>query len=184
ASRDGGRRDEPGGGPGRQARPPGRGARPTGERGTEPAPHRLAAHGPARPARPVLRRSRRTPRPAHAPRGARAARGRAAAVEGARVVPARRLERRARLSTSRRWTGAPLGPLAVVGAGQIGGSVALAARAAGAVTEVVGWSRNAENLERARALGIIDRVAASRAEVARGAALVALATPVGSLGEV
>jgi prephenate dehydrogenase len=71
-----------------------------------------------------------------------------------------------------------------VGAGQIGGSVALAARAAGAVTEVVGWSRNGETLERARSLGIIDRVAASRAEVARGAALVVLATPVRSLGEV
>jgi prephenate dehydrogenase len=85
---------------------------------------------------------------------------------------------------ARRWSGAPLGPLAVVGAGQIGGSVALALRAAGAVTEVVGWSRNAETLERARSLGIIDRSAASRADVARGAALVVLATPVRSLGEV
>jgi prephenate dehydrogenase len=85
---------------------------------------------------------------------------------------------------ARRWSGAPLGPLAVVGVGQIGGSVALAARAAGAVTEVVGWSRNAETLERARHLGIIDRAAAARADVARGAALVVLATPVRSLGEV
>jgi prephenate dehydrogenase len=85
---------------------------------------------------------------------------------------------------ARRWTGAPLGPLAVVGAGQIGGSVALALRAAGAVTEVVGWSRSTDTLERARALGIIDRIATSRAEVARGAALVVLATPVRSLGEV
>jgi prephenate dehydrogenase len=86
--------------------------------------------------------------------------------------------------TARRWSGTPLGSLAVVGVGQIGGSVALAARAAGAVTEVVGWGRNAETLERARALGIIDRVAATRADVARGAALVVLATPVRSLGEV
>jgi prephenate dehydrogenase len=85
---------------------------------------------------------------------------------------------------SRRWSGAPLGPLAVVGVGQIGGSVALAARAAGAVTEVVGWGRSAETLERARSLGIIDRAAKSRADVARGAALVVLATPVRSLGEV
>jgi prephenate dehydrogenase len=88
------------------------------------------------------------------------------------------------VSTARRWTGAPLGPLAVVGVGQIGGSVALAARAAGAVTEVVGWGRNAETLARAKTLGLVDRVAPTRAEVARGAALVVLATPVRSLGDV
>jgi len=88
------------------------------------------------------------------------------------------------VSTARRWSRAPIGPLAVVGVGQIGGSVALAARAAGAVTEVVGWGRNAETLERARALGIIDRIAPARADVARGAALVVLATPVRSLGEI
>jgi prephenate dehydrogenase len=86
--------------------------------------------------------------------------------------------------TARRWSGTPLGSLAVIGVGQIGGSVALAARAAGAVTEVVGWGRSAETLERAKSLGIIDRAAATRAEVARGAALVVLATPVRSLGEV
>jgi prephenate dehydrogenase len=86
--------------------------------------------------------------------------------------------------SARRWSGAPLGSLAVIGVGQIGGSVALAARAAGAVTEVVGWGRSAETLERARSLGIIDRVASARAEVARGAALVVLAMPVRSLGEV
>jgi len=85
---------------------------------------------------------------------------------------------------ARRWTGAPIGPLAVIGVGQIGGSVALAARAAGAVTEVVGWGRSPETLARARSLGIVDRVAPSRAEVARDAALVVLAMPVRSLGEV
>jgi prephenate dehydrogenase len=86
--------------------------------------------------------------------------------------------------SARRWSGPPLGSLAVIGVGQIGGSVALAARAAGAITDVVGWGRSGETLERARALGIVDRVAATRAEVARGAALVVLATPVRSLGEV
>jgi prephenate dehydrogenase len=74
--------------------------------------------------------------------------------------------------------------MAVIGVGQIGGSVALAARAAGAVTDVVGWGRSAETLERAQALGIIDRAAPTRAEVARGAAVVVLATPVRSLGDV
>jgi prephenate dehydrogenase len=81
-----------------------------------------------------------------------------------------------------RWDGAPLGPLAVIGLGQIGGSVALAARAAGAVGEVVGWSRSAETLRRAREVGIVDRAATSAAEAARGAAVVVLATPVLSLG--
>ena len=79
------------------------------------------------------------------------------------------------MSTQRRWSGPALGRMAVMGAGQIGGSVALAARAAGAVTEVVAWSRTREKLERAQALGIIDRSASSAAEAARGAALVVLA---------
>lgn len=83
----------------------------------------------------------------------------------------------------RRWSGAPVGRLAVIGAGQIGGSVALGARVAGAVTEVVAWSRTKDKLERAQALGIIDRAAPSAAEAARGAALVVLATPVRSLGD-
>jgi prephenate dehydrogenase len=49
---------------------------------------------------------------------------------------------------------------------------------------VVAWSRTREKLERAQALGIIDRSATSAAEAARGAALVVLATPVRSLGEI
>ena len=73
--------------------------------------------------------------------------------------------------------------MAVIGVGQIGGSVALGARVAGAVTEVVAWSRTREKLERAQSLGIIDRIAPSAAEAARGAALVVLATPVRSLGD-
>ena len=77
-----------------------------------------------------------------------------------------------------RWDGPPLGPLAVIGVGQIGGSVALAARAAGATREVVGWSRSAETLGRARDAGIVDRAAPSAREAVRGAAVVVLATPV------
>jgi prephenate dehydrogenase len=88
------------------------------------------------------------------------------------------------VTSSRRWTGTPLGPLAVIGVGQIGGSVALAVRAAGAVSEVVGWSRNAETRARAQSLGITDRAAASPAEAVKGAALVVLATPVLSLGAI
>ena len=73
--------------------------------------------------------------------------------------------------------------MAVIGVGQIGGSVALSARVAGAVTEVVAWSRTREKLDRAQALGIIDRAARSTADAARGAAVEVLATPVRSLGE-
>lgn len=82
------------------------------------------------------------------------------------------------------WEGPPLGRMAVIGVGQIGGSVALAARAAGAVTEVVGFSRSAETLRAARELGIIDRGVATAAEAAAGAAVVVLATPVRSLGRI
>src|SRR5437764_14942927 len=87
------------------------------------------------------------------------------------------------MSAQRRWSGVPLGRMAVIGVGQIGGSVALGARVAGAVTEVVAWSRTRDKLERAQALGIIDRAARSTAEAARGAAGVVLATPGRSLGE-
>jgi prephenate dehydrogenase len=86
------------------------------------------------------------------------------------------------MSAAARWVGPPLGPLAVIGVGQIGGSIALAARAAGAVTSVTGWSRSAETLRRAVERGILDRAAPSALEAARGAALVVLATPVRSLG--
>jgi prephenate dehydrogenase len=86
------------------------------------------------------------------------------------------------VTTQRRWSSPALGPLAVIGVGQIGGSVALAARVAGAVTEVVAFGRSRDTLERARALGIIDRAVPSAAEAARGAGLVVLATPVRSLG--
>src|SRR5262245_59943248 len=73
--------------------------------------------------------------------------------------------------------------MAVIGVGQIGGSVALGARVAGAVTEVVAWSRTKEKLDRAQALGIIDRATRSTADAARGTKVVILATPVRSLKE-
>jgi prephenate dehydrogenase len=81
-----------------------------------------------------------------------------------------------------RWTGTPLGPLAVIGVGQIGGSVALAARAAGAITSVAGWSRSAVTMTLAAERGIVDHLAGSAREAVRGAAVVVLATPVRSLG--
>jgi len=85
---------------------------------------------------------------------------------------------------ARRFDGGPLGRMAVIGLGQIGGSIALAAREVGAVSGVTGWSRTPETLRRATQLGIIDTGAGSAREAVGGAAVVVLATPVGSLGAV
>ncbi|MDN5862827.1 MAG: prephenate dehydrogenase/arogenate dehydrogenase family protein [Salinisphaera sp.] len=71
--------------------------------------------------------------------------------------------------------------LAVIGVGLIGGSTALALRAAGAVTEVVGAGRSRVNMERAKALGIVDRIADSAADAVAGADAVLVAVPVGAM---
>jgi len=68
----------------------------------------------------------------------------------------------------------------VVGVGLIGGSFALALKAAGLCGRVVGLGRGRANLEQARALGIIDAIAAGP-QAAREADLVFVATPVGAL---
>jgi prephenate dehydrogenase len=70
--------------------------------------------------------------------------------------------------------------MAVAGVGLIGGSLALAARAAGLVGEVVGLGRSEANLRVARERGIVDRVAPDAAAAARGADVVVLAAPVGA----
>ena len=70
--------------------------------------------------------------------------------------------------------------VAVVGLGLLGGSVGLAARSRGVAREVVGATRSSEARAQALASGAVDRVAAI-AEVARGADLVVLATPVGAM---
>ena len=72
--------------------------------------------------------------------------------------------------------------IAVVGTGLIGGSVGLAARAAGHV--VVGHDLDGERLERARALGVVDEVAPDLPAAVAGADLVVVATPVGRAAEV
>lgn len=70
--------------------------------------------------------------------------------------------------------------MCVAGVGLIGGSLALAARQAGLVGEVVGFGRTARNLEVARERGIIDRVATDPASAVADADLVVLAAPVGT----
>jgi prephenate dehydrogenase len=70
------------------------------------------------------------------------------------------------------------GRVAVVGVGLIGGSFALALKAAKACDEIVGVGRGRANLEAALALGAIDRATGEVAQAAQGADLVLVATPV------
>lgn len=70
--------------------------------------------------------------------------------------------------------------LVIAGVGLIGGSFALAARAAGLVGEIVGMGRTRRNLDEALRLGIIDRIATDPAEAARDADVFLLAAPVGT----
>lgn len=76
-----------------------------------------------------------------------------------------------------------IGKLVVVGVGLIGGSFALALKAAGCVGEVVGVGRSLANLEQALALGVIDRAEQDVAKAVVGADMVLVATPVGQMGQ-
>ena len=71
--------------------------------------------------------------------------------------------------------------LAIIGVGLIGGSLARALRAAGVVGEIVGCGRSLANLERARALGVVDHITHDPAEAVRGADMVFLAVPLGAM---
>jgi prephenate dehydrogenase len=73
---------------------------------------------------------------------------------------------------------AMLRKLVVVGVGLIGGSFALALKAAGAVDHVVGVGRRAGTLERALELGIIDATGALEASTLSDADLVLISVPV------
>lgn len=71
--------------------------------------------------------------------------------------------------------------LCLIGAGLIGGSLALALRRRGLVGEIIGVDTDPRNLARARELGIVDRVAPDIQTAAREADWVAIATPVGAM---
>ena len=73
------------------------------------------------------------------------------------------------------------GKVVVCGVGLIGGSFALALKAAGAVGEVVGIGRRRATLDEALSLGVIDRIADDWQDAARGADLILLAMPVGQM---
>jgi prephenate dehydrogenase len=74
--------------------------------------------------------------------------------------------------------------IAIVGVGLIGGSFALAMRRAGSVAKIVGVDRDAQALERAAALGVIDTAAESASEAASQADLVFVSVPVRAIGPV
>jgi len=74
--------------------------------------------------------------------------------------------------------------LVIIGVGLIGGSLARALRDAGHVREIVGFGRGLANLQRAMELGVVDRIETSLGAAVRGADMVLIATPVGSMGEV
>ena len=89
-----------------------------------------------------------------------------------------------------RWSGASakatamIERLTVIGVGLIGGSLARALRSAKAVGEIVGCGRNPENLERAVALGVIDRYSIDPAAAVRNADMVVVAVTLGATGKV
>ncbi len=72
----------------------------------------------------------------------------------------------------------------IAGVGLIGGSLALAARAAGLITEVVGYGRTEANLRLARERGIIDRYSFDPLLAARDADLLLVCVPVRAIGAV
>ena len=74
-----------------------------------------------------------------------------------------------------------LDTLAVIGVGLIGGSLAGALKASGAVDTVVGVGRNPENLATALDRGFVDHVTTDLAEAVSAADAVLLATPVSTL---
>ena len=71
----------------------------------------------------------------------------------------------------------------VFGVGLIGGSFALALKAAGVAKRIIGLGRNQANLQRAIKLGVIDEASEDPAVVAE-ADLVLIATPVGQMGKI
>ena len=74
--------------------------------------------------------------------------------------------------------------LCIIGAGLIGGSLARDLRRLGKVGEIVGSSRHTSNLERAVALGVIDRFDTDAARAVAGADMVVVAVPLGAMTEV
>ena len=73
--------------------------------------------------------------------------------------------------------------MALIGVGLVGGSLALALRAAGCVDEIIGVTRPGGSLDSALGLGVIDRALSDPCDAVRHADLVVLATPAGAMPE-
>ncbi len=73
--------------------------------------------------------------------------------------------------------------ISIIGVGLLGGSIGLAAKAAGLAGRVVGFGHRASTLQSALEMGAIDEAATDVAAAARDADLVILCTPVGLFGE-
>lgn len=71
--------------------------------------------------------------------------------------------------------------LCIIGVGLIGGSLARALKKAGAVAEVVGAGRDVAHLEKAKALGVIDRFETGISQAVKGCDMVVLAVPLGAM---
>ncbi len=71
--------------------------------------------------------------------------------------------------------------LTIYGVGLIGGSLARALKAAGAVGEIVGYGRSVEPLKKAVELGVIDRYETDIARAVEGSDIVLLGVPVGAM---
>ncbi|MCH9673856.1 MAG: prephenate dehydrogenase/arogenate dehydrogenase family protein [Gammaproteobacteria bacterium] len=74
--------------------------------------------------------------------------------------------------------------LCIVGVGLIGGSLARAVRAAGYCKEVIGTSRQADNLRRAVELGVIDGFETDVAKAVVGADMIVVCVPMTAMGSV
>jgi len=74
--------------------------------------------------------------------------------------------------------------LTIFGVGLIGGSLALSLRKAGYCEKVVGCSRNAEHLQRAVDLGVIDSYTLDPKEAVQGADMILLAVPMRAIKSV
>ena len=74
--------------------------------------------------------------------------------------------------------------VALIGLGLIAGSIAHATRRAGVAGEIVGTARSAASREKAREIGLVDRVTETAAEAVKDADLVVLCVPVGAMGAV
>jgi prephenate dehydrogenase len=71
--------------------------------------------------------------------------------------------------------------MAVIGVGLLGASLAKACKERGLVEEISGYGRNRENLEKAKALKIIDHCPADLGAAVKDADLIVLCTPVSTL---